>query len=57
MSIVHTDMKIVHGDTPCNKVDAVMIFWLFKVKMRLTFKKPFNLKFLRGENLDAAFHA
>ena len=49
-------MKIVHGDMPCNKVDAVIIIWIFKVKMSLTFKKPFNFNFSRV-NLDAAFHA
>ena len=49
-------MKIVHGDMPCNKVDPVIIVWLFKVEMSLNFQKPFSLNFLRGENLAAAFH-
>lgn len=52
-----TDMKIVHGDVPCNEVDAVIIVWLFKVEMSLNFQKPFSLNFLRGENLAAAFRA
>ena len=55
MSIVPTDMKIVHGNVPCNKVDAVIIVWIFKVKMSLIFQNPFNLIFLRGENLAQLF--
>ena len=51
------DMKIVHGDVPCKMFVAVIIVWLFKVKMSLSFQTPFNLNFLRRKNLDAAFHA
>ena len=37
MSIVLTDMKIVHGDVPCNKVDAVKMIWLLDAAFHAVF--------------------